>query len=97
MPRGTACAGPGKTSEYHQGGQRRRREYGAAAGRRDRVTTEDFALPANWHLRTAPTQCELSDQEVATPQAPRLTGRIRQCAEPLAVALAGGGKDQGGS
>ena len=56
---------------------------------------EDFALRANWHLRTAPTQCELSDQEVATPQAPRLTGRIRQCAEPLAVALAGGGKGPG--
>lgn len=58
----------------------------------------DFALRADWHLRAAPTQCELSDQEVATPQAPRLTGR-----GTANVATFGrwrwreAGKDQGGS
>jgi hypothetical protein len=53
----------------------------------------DFALRADWHLRAAPTQCELSDQEVATPQAPRLTGGIRQMSEPSAGG-AGGGRER---
>jgi hypothetical protein len=55
----------------------------------------DFALRVDWHLRAAPAQCELSDQEVATPQAPRLTGGIRQMSEPSADGAGGGGKGPG--
>jgi hypothetical protein len=57
----------------------------------------DFALRADWHLRAAPTQCELSDQEVATPQAPapdrRDTANVRTFGR---WRWQGAGKDQGG-
>ena len=35
--------------------------------------TAVLALCTNCDLRTGPTQCELSDQEVTAPRAPRLT------------------------
>jgi hypothetical protein len=51
--------------------------------------TTVLALCTNCDLRTGPAQCELSDQEVTAPRAPRLTAAAvrRRAVAPAAVAL----------
>src|SRR5260370_34036157 len=55
-----------------------------------------WALCANGDLRTGPAQCELSDQEVTAPRAPRLTSAaIRGRAVAVATGRPGSGKGLG--
>jgi hypothetical protein len=63
--------------------------------------TAVLALCTNCDLRTGPTQCELSDQEVTVPQAPRLTsaairGAVARSTVALTTGLPAAGKDSGG-
>ncbi len=58
--------------------------------------TAVLALCANCDLRTGPAQCELSDQEVTAPRAPRLTSAaIRGRAVAVATGRPGSGKGLG--
>jgi hypothetical protein len=55
-----------------------------------------FALCTNCDLRAGPTQCELSDQEQATPRALLPRTASRPSAGMLARGLREAGKDSGG-
>ena len=58
--------------------------------------TAVLALCTNCDLRTGPAQCELSDQEVTAPRAPRLTSAaIRGRAVAVATGRPGSGKGLG--